>query len=270
MSIPIKPIGNLLETDENGYLVNESSPEKVVPPWDAAVAYTRQIYLDNFNDYIHSIYLVGSVSRGMGIVGVSDIDTFAVLKGTRDDIAEFDMGWLPDAQRDFNVKFPFATHMDINIVPLHDVLYGREMHYGIKVRGFCLHGKDLAPNIPEFKPDRELAQYLRPPLMDMVDEFETNIQAKSDARSRQNLCRSIMKWLVRSGMLLVIEKEQAHTLDLFPSYVAFAKHYPHKEKEIRRALELAVNPVADVTPYIGFIRTLALWLDNEMDQVLGK
>ena len=264
MTTPIKPIGNMFKTDANGYLVNESSPKKVVPPWDAAVSYAKQIYLDRFTDYVHSIYLVGSVSRGMGIKGISDIDTFAVLYNTKDDLAQFNLDWIPAAQHDFRMKFPFATHMDINIVAFHDVLYGRDMHYGIKVRGFCLYGEDLADRIPPFKPDIELARYLQPPLRDMLIDFEVDLELATDPHDRLTLCRSMMKWLVRCGMLLVIEREKSHTLDLYPSYVAFSKHYPHQEPHMRRILEFAVNPIPNIASYLPFIQTFGEWLDDEM------
>lgn len=269
MTTPIKPIGNMFKTDANGYLVNESSPAKVKPPWDAAVAYAKQTYLDHFTDFVHSIYLVGSVSRGMGIKGVSDIDTFAVLYNTKEDLAQFDQSWMPDVQRDFRLKFPFATHLDLNIVPLQDVMHGREMHYGIKVRGFCLYGEDLAPRIPPFKPDIDLACYLQPPLLEMLIDFEIDLEITDDPHERVNLCRSMLKWIVRCGMLLVIERERAHTLDLYPSYVAFSKHYPHQEAHMRRILELAINPVSNVEQYWPFIRTFGEWLDEEMIRRLG-
>ena len=40
-------------------------------------------------------------------------------------------------------------------------------------------------------------------------------------------------------------KEQRYTRDLYLCYESFAKHYPEKEREMYRALELAINPKTD-------------------------
>ncbi len=65
-----------------------------------------------------------------------------------------------------------------------------------------------------------------------------------------------MKRTVRIGFELVMEKEQCFTLDLYPCYEMFSKHYPEKSKEMMEALKLAVFPTADMNHMWEVIHSL--------------
>ena len=68
-----------LDTDDEGYLISDSSAAKIVPPWSEAVDYARQLEVRRLGGRLHSLYLRGSVARGRAIAGRSDLDLFAVL-----------------------------------------------------------------------------------------------------------------------------------------------------------------------------------------------
>lgn len=257
----IQPIGALLQLDAQGYLVNESSPDKIVQPWDGAVAFARRAYLENLSEKVHSLYLVGSIARGRAVAAISDVDTFAVVHG---EVDEATRAWMPAVQREFRERFPFATGLELAAYPLREVLEGDTMHYGIKVRGFCLFGEDLAPRIAPFKPDIHLMRYLSFPVRLEIASFVTKIKAAPDADAARGACRSLMKMLLRVGMFLVITREKSHTLDLYPSYVCFSRHYPEHEAGMRMALQLALDPVADIEPLQPFVWGFGGWLADEL------
>ena len=80
MTIILKNIGRLWQLDPEGFLVNEAHSEKIVPPFDRVVTVVRETYLKYARENIHSIYLRGSIPRGLAIEGISDVDIIEWIK----------------------------------------------------------------------------------------------------------------------------------------------------------------------------------------------
>lgn len=88
----ILPLGRFYQTDEQGCLINESRISNVREPWLAAVDDAADRCIRHFSGRLQSLYLRGSVPRGLAVEGVSDID-FVVLLHDDADAGSHDQEW---------------------------------------------------------------------------------------------------------------------------------------------------------------------------------
>jgi hypothetical protein len=262
MTNPILEIGSVLTTDENGFIINESSLDKIKSPWREAVEEIKQAYLDNTKDSLKSIYVRGSVAKGEAIEGISDIDTLAII--TQD----IDKSWIKPIRKTLDTKFTFSTGVEFSFLKYDELLNSDNLanyKFLIKTQSVCIYGDDISDEIENFKADIKTANILIPKNLKIV--FENTIKGivnNQDKEDIQEWCRWVMKRILRAGFVLVIDQEKVFTRDLYPSYKIFSKYYPEKEYEMRMALELAINPVDDVEVIINFINTFGFWLEAEV------
>jgi len=263
MANPILEIGSVLTTDENGFIINSSSLDKIKSPWREAVEEIKQAYLDNTKDSLKSIYVRGSVAKGEAIEGISDIDTLAVI--TKD----IDKSWIKPIRKTLDTKFTFSTGVEFSFLQYDELLNSDNLanyKFLIKTQSVCIYGDDISDEIENFKSDIDTANILIPKNLKIV--FENTIKGIVDNSDKEDIrewCRWVMKRILRAGFVLVMDQEKVFTRDLYPSYKIFSKYYPEKEYEMRTVLELAINPVDDVEFIINFINTFGLWLEAEIE-----
>lgn len=263
----IVPLGTILEVDAEGFLVGQSSAEKLHSPWQEAVEDIRDAYVDRLQERLHSVYVRGSVSRGTPVEGVSDIDTVAFINCSPDEIEGIDE-WISSMQQELQEKHPFCTKVELEVKPVEGILSGENTvgRAMVKINSVCIYGKDLAPELPKVKPGRDMYS--------MVWRFDQDIrrrveQIKSgEIKLSDNQCRWIMKRILRSGMELVMEQEQAFTRDLYPCYEMFSKYYPERERDMYKALELSINFSNNQSEVLGLAEDLGYWLGAEIKEKL--
>jgi predicted nucleotidyltransferase len=257
----ILPLGRVFETDAEGFLVNPASPDKIVPPWKEAVEAIKEAYLSHLGEAVHSIYVRGTVARGEAKEGVSDIDTFAVTTKKPEAI---DRSWVGAAQKTLKARFPFAEGIEIEFIPLDELFYEEFFpdRFLIKTQSACIYGKDLAEDIAPFRPDHETARHLRPDLKKVFERVKKGLSGNTDREDIREWCRFAMKRMLRAGFLLVMEREQAFTRDLYPSYQLFSKHFPEEEENMHRVLELALEPAEDPEEVLELVNGLGAWLES--------
>ncbi len=249
----IKPIGSFFPQDKNGFILNDTSFEKVQKQWLSVIERIKKSYIDNFGKKVHSIYLRGSVARGSNVDGFSDIDIFAVIYDLEE---RWKMGeWQPDLQKELQKEFPFVREVEIMLTLFFKDFYQENPRLAmiIKTQSLCIFGNDLSESIPPFLPNKKMILNLTW-LEEDVNEF-----LQKEKITTQN-CQEITKILIRSGFELVMEKEQKFTTDLYLCYDVFSKYFPNKEKEMREMLHLYLNPMEDEIYLKKLVEKLSKWI----------
>lgn len=258
--------GAFLATDKYGHLISDACIDKIAPPWREAVDYARQLEIRRLGDCLHSLYLRGSVPRGIALLNRSDIDLFSVLfdNDSTTPIAapHFD---------DFLGRFPFVASIESSSITLTNV-HGPFHYYRfiMKVTSVCIHGDDLLPQIQPYSTATPIAQEWFRIFPHLVDQFVASLERVGKEENNKRLCLDIMKGFLRTGMLLVMNREGAYTRDLYPSYQCFSKYYPSQEPAMCRCLELAVNPISDRHRLLPFATDIADWLQYAAEAEFGK
>ncbi len=262
----VRKQGTLLRADADGCLVSDASTRKIMPPWRATVDHTVGTYVRHFGDRVHSIYVRGSVPRGFAIEGVSDVDTFAVLDGSRDDDERTRFAAHREQETsDFLARFPFASGWERVLDWLDDVRSPKRewRRFLLKISAVCVHGEDLGDSIaPVTVGHLGRVVLARGALLGDRLQLLREWIARHP-QSVESYCRWMAKDLLRYGMMLVAERDRAFTRDLYYCYEAFSRHYPGREHEMRQVLEWAINPTDSLAEARRLAQHLGGWMAAE-------
>jgi hypothetical protein len=236
--------------------VFKPKPEKLQPHWRALLEEMTEVYRARYGRNLHSVYVRGTVAKGSAVDGISDLDTFALVHEGEE---EFQEEWSAGPRQKLVEKYPFCTGIECIVLPLKSLKKTKPPKTVnpwkrlIKTQSLCVYGEDLSPTIPPLKPGLEMVAHLFDLEKDLPNDEELATFRKRD-------CIWLMKRIVRSGFELVMEEAQTFTRDLYPCYEIFARFYPEKEPEMRRALELALFPSEEPQEVKKVIGGLGLWL----------
>ncbi len=263
----IKPYGSFFKNNEQGEIINMTHRAFILPPWTEAVSAIQTAYLEKYEHHIHSIYLRGSVPRGLAIQKVSDVDSFAILQP--------DSAHIRDAQGEFNIEkklgeqFPFTTRIEFYTLPYAKVIAPSSAHpFNIKINSLCLWGHNLSEDIPSFMPGKTIAFFAQH-YAKQLTQFQQRYPTLNTATQLKDACAWIMKRTVRSGFDLVMEKIGKYTRDLYPCYQGFSDQYPQHEPQMRQALTWAIAPTSNMNSVNIFVKTFCIWLRDEIEACLG-
>jgi hypothetical protein len=279
-------IGHILTTDAAGFIINPARPENLVAPWKQVVEAVKLGYLRHLGDNVHSIYVRGSVARGLARESISDVDSFAVV---RREVA--DLSWTAEVEKEVRQRFAFCAGAELVCLVHEDLLRGADDYHAswrmiLKTQCVCVYGEDLAARLPDYKPGPETvvhATELRRHVERMTDDlrallFLTRLPfgerlfrtSGGGYRALVSLgCAELMKRIVRTGFELVMEEERVYTRDLYPCYTIFAKHFPARASSMRRALELAINPTGEPRALLTFLEDFGRWMVAAAEQRYG-
>lgn len=244
LGAPLRRIGSTQAVDASGCIINSSAAHLINGPWQAAVEALVAGCQDTFGASLHSMYLRGSVPRGLAIDGLSDLDALAVVSGPR---VTVDTWTEPLAQRVRAVHHG-CRHVDLRLwglQPLMSLPAGHPTRFLLKTQGLCVWGADPARAWPaaHLSEARIVLSGLPPALAQMRQALARRLV--DDPTRLKQRCRWLAKKIVRAGFELVAEHEQAYTRDLFPCWEAFARHHPAQAGAMQDTLLMAVDPCAD-------------------------
>jgi uncharacterized protein len=264
----IKNIGRFCPTDRDGNIVNDSSLLNINPAFSMVIEETVDLYQNHLKEDLHSIYIRGSIPRGLGIESVSDLDTIAL---TNKSIQDIDLGWVEKAEQYLNQTYNCVDGVEFSFYSMKDVLetdHFSIISFMIKTHSICVYGKDVSDLLPDYKADLTLGNEHLVNLKRQIDLAKEDLVGNDDKEDIVDCCRWIMKIIVRAGLALVIDKESKYTRDLYPAYKVFAKHYPDKEPDMKQAVHYAINPVENPDEILEFLNRMGNWMINEAGEWL--
>ncbi|WP_077303161.1 nucleotidyltransferase [Virgibacillus pantothenticus] len=264
----VKNIGLFFPTDHEGYLLNESSLIKVQPAFLKIIEKVTAYYKYNLWEQLHSVYIRGSIPRGLAIYGVSDLDTIAI--STRD-TSELNLQWVNRAEQELTKEFHCVSDIEFSFYHLKEVMETSTFSlipFMLKTHSICVYGEDLSSHLPKYKADKTLGNEHLVNLEDQIKQAKEDLKDNTDVADILDCCGWIMKIIVRAGLALVIEKENKYTRDLFPAYKLFSTYYPEKELQMKQALAYAIDPVENANEIVDFLDGIGTWMIREAEKWL--
>lgn len=264
----IKQIGSLCSLDNKGYIINQSDPNKINQKFQEVIRKINESCVSFLPKEIHSIYIRGSLPRGLEIEGVSDVDVIIV---TYSDPQNIDLDWVEETEQLIDQKFPFINGVELEFCPLIEVKesqYCSMIPFILKIYGVCVYGENLIDKLPDYKPDSSLANEHLIHLSSLIDKAKYDLKGNDDIEDIKDCCSWIMRIVVRTGLALVIVQEKTYTRDLFPAFKLFSRHYPEKEQEMRTALWYAINPLLNSKEILKFLDNFGGWIKTEAENWL--
>ena len=260
----IKSVGKYWKVDRDGYVVNDGSIDKVQEKWRPIIEEVKNAYLSHFGNKLKSIYIRGSVARGVAKEYVSDLDTIAFVDLPEDKII---LDWAKKFNNHIKNKYPFVTKVEIIVDTKEKAYSNNGNRIMLKTQSVCIYGNDLAKNIKPFRINRDLVQHAFSLRKDM-DKTLNHIK-RNPGQKIMERCLSIMKRMVRTGFELVMVRTHKYTRDLCPGYKEFAKYYPEWKNEMKKALQLCITSTNNVQEIKLLLNTLGKFLEKETTRVFG-
>lgn len=264
----IKNIGRFCKNEHNGNIMNEASLNKIDTTFLALIEKVVKTYSQHLGPDIHSVYIRGSIPRGLGIPGVSDLDTLCV---TNKELKEIDLDWSKKAEREINEDFVDVNGVEMSFFHLDNICNTTRFSiipFMIKTHSICVYGEDLRDQLPSFKADESLANEHIINLKSNIDQAKEDLKGNEDKEDILDCCVWIMKIIIRAGLALVMEEEKQYTRDLYPAYEAFSRYYPEKKEKMLQALEYAINPIENIDELISYLDVMGEWMIETSEEWL--
>lgn len=256
----LKPIGDVIKTSEDGYLVKTASKATLQAELIPVIEELVSIATATFGTNLHSVYIRGSVAKGTFIPNLSDLDAVAVTTKDCGDAAE---QTYVAAVKTLEQKRPEIVGIEKAILTKGSFLNSKNPIF--KYQTVCVYGEDLALQMPAMRPGQDTMVHL-PKVLERVKESVPKIQ-DSDQKYIKEWSIWICKQLIRSCHELLAEKLQQFARDIYPCYKAAADAFPEHEPLLRRTAEIAVYGTEDREELLDIIEQMHKLLEPKIVSV---
>lgn len=266
---------NFLPKDNNGCIINDTAKSKIFADFLPLISEIKNIIIDTLSNSLHSIYLTGSVPRGVAEIKKSDLDVFAILRPsasgenaalkainesikkvfrTTDIVSKVDIElWR------FEEVFPDAN--SINEIRVKNTLSTFDII--LKNSSLCIYGDDLSAHIPAIKPDASLANDELIMIHLDIAQARQEISAAASEEEVKYWCKRIMKNIIRAGFCLCMPIIQEQTREIKLCAEVFSKHYPDLKEFVKKTMCWIKSPSDNKQEILKF-------LNDDVDLFLSK
>jgi uncharacterized protein len=253
-------LGRFLAADEFGYVQPDVALERIDRKWRPLVDIVTRALMQRAG--VRSIYVRGSIPRGLSIENVSDADFIYFSEIAFDGLDRV----LEDAVKG---EFPFVSEVSLfrlgraQFDKIHHPQRRPYFHMLIKTQGLLLAGDDVAKHIEPFRIGPEMASHV----FALQNEFAKsqqwllNLPASIPNEQKKTVERSVHRWIskriVRSGCEITMNRTGHFTRDLYLCYEQFAVFYPEHAKQMYQVLVNCLNGNHSAAQYGELVQFLA-------------
>lgn len=264
--------GSFYSICSEGYFINNLSVSNIQKKWKTLLDDMISCYVEAEPD-LHSIYLRGTVAKGIAIDHISDMDLVGILNSSKEEKFykrpnnSFTVSWNELAHRWVYEHYPFCRYVELLLRLKPIVLTNRKAAFTIKTQSVCVYGENLIPQIKPYKLG-DPASYIHLPYqknytLRTIEELQNTDPHNTDFIEKS--LQGLMKATVRSSMEALILKDNSYTRDLYVCYQVFDKHYPEHSHRIYDAMFFTLNPVSEKDKALKIIKDTALWLSEFLE-----
>ncbi len=246
-------IGIYFETDSDGYVMNPTEKVEIENYWQSKIDEVVAFCQSKFGERLHSVYVRGSVASGVAVVGISDLDMFALVYP----VVNRPVMWekIEDFTPQYDLDLTYATY--------HSGFFKHhpKLAMVIQTQSRCVFGKDLRQTLPQYRPDKSMMtnyKWLRFDLEEMIGSIQENTVTHEQIKN-------LMKVVIRTGFELVMIREQKYTNALPLCCESFNNYYPEKSTFMDQALTLFLEPDLDRLLQSNIISELCEWMVQQID-----
>lgn len=216
---------------------------------------------------IHSVYVYGSVAAGHAVPGRSDLDLSLILSSPP---SEHDNRFIKQLRQEIEAAHPIVSKVDFDIGLLGEVSSvdtGMAWRYWLKHHCRCIDGKNLAKDVPPFRPSRTLALAVNGDFEHVLGKYLNALAAACPGAVADRLMREASRKLIRSTNVLRNEADPDWPETLEEHVARFQRLFPAHGGELQYFIEQARKP--DAAP-LCFSRRLQAFSDWMARAVRGE
>jgi hypothetical protein len=253
-------IGRFLAVDQFGHVQPDVAADRIGDPWRPLVEFVVRSLMQR--ESVRSVYIRGSIPRGLAIANISDADFIYFSEVSFD--AEDDA-----LQKRVAADFPFVNGLELSRLDraAFDRIHRRQrrpyFHMLLKTQCLFLAGNDIALDIEPFKIGLDMVSHV----FSLAGEFSrlpTWLAESRQTGEEQAVRQWFSRRAVRAGFEVTMDRTNHFTRDLFLCYEDFAKCYPDRSESMYRVLTNCLNGEDDPLQF----RDLVAFLDHEGSRLL--
>lgn len=256
--------GSYLDVDANDCIIRAASLSTLDCRWLAPIAAVIRACRAYFGIQLHSVYVSGSVASGEAVIEASDLDMYALLEASNPRGRQ----WAATTASDIERQYTIASRVELICLSRDSVVDDRELQQIFKLFAVCVHGRDIAAHLSPVVLGPSLAWRAATLVADLTDAI-AHVMCTSGAARRQEICRWVMKRVVRAAFTLVAQRERRYTMALFPCYEGFCRFYPQYRELMGRVLYRATVPTSDIGEVVAILTNLLSWMPCEASHIFG-
>jgi uncharacterized protein len=230
-------IGRFLSVDEFGCIKPDVAIDHIGAIWQPLVTYVCDALMKRLG--VRSVYLRGSIPRGLAAENVSDAD-FIYLSETNFDSADVDL------EQSVQTKFPFVRGLELSrldhatfekIRPPQKRPY---FHMLLKTQCLFLSGDDVTKDIEPFHIGPEMVNHV----FSLQSEFArlpSLLEKGRKSGAEQAMYQWFSRRIVRSGFEVTMDRTDRFTRDLYLCCEQFVEFYPDRSEQMFRVLTNCLN-----------------------------
>jgi hypothetical protein len=238
----IKKIGRYLAVDGEGFILPDVAKHLISPQWQALIDDIIRYTEENDANNIVSLYIRGSVPRGLAIDFVSDLDLIFIAKICEQKLPPHIIAFREALLQ----KHPFCNGIEWSIDAVevlqidssaNEAPYLRKL---LKTQALHVWGIDVAKDFPKVKPGKEMLSHT-PGFTGEWGEFEQRITDKETQDEINRLTLWMGKRILRTAFEIASLGTNLFTRDLYYCYEAAAKKYPEIADALYKVLEISLE-----------------------------
>jgi hypothetical protein len=253
-------IGRFLFVDEFGHVQPDVAPDLLGDPWKLLVASVTRALMKR--PEVRSVYIRGSIPRGLAIENVSDAD-FIYFSESKFDSADADLEKVAKAD------FPFVGEIKLfrlNRAEFHKIHHPQRrpyFHMLLKTQSLFLAGDDVVRDIEPFEIGADMVSHAFALASEFskVSSWLVKMSNRLDGDQKKSIERSARRWIskriVRSGFEVTMDRSDRFTRDLYLCYEQFAIFYPEWSKPMFQVLTNCLNGEDSPSEYEELVTLLA-------------
>jgi ribosomal protein L16 Arg81 hydroxylase len=243
----IRPIGGFQPLDADGFLINTASIEKIAPQYlpiiQQVVSKVQQMYEKKWL----SIYLKGSVLRGLAIDYISDLDILVIHKEE-----PISTDWQNDFKEKIVKEYPFLSRLDIKHFTYAQLRKDKSMKFLIKTQSVLLEGLDLTAQMAPFRIS-EACQLILPHLAGDLRNAKLQIPSCKHEFELKKIGSWVAKRVLRGAFEAIMVENQQYTRDLYYCCEALRVHAPQNRQLYEKWLHWYLEPIGDAPTLLAFL-----------------
>lgn len=213
---------------------------------------------------LDSLYVYGSVARGVARPGHSDLDLSLVVTEA---LTPQQTQQLDALARQCLAEYAIVSKIDFDVGVRSDVLDPQNLYswgYWLKHECRCIDGQDLAAHFPLFAPCMAIAQALNGDYLQTLNAYSAKIAAAPTQPELRRLQKEAARKWLRAGNLLRSESD-AHWPRTLPDYVhSLCLQYPDMADVAGYFLRQASEPDASADAFNAQLQWGVQWLQQTL------
>lgn len=256
----VEAIGGFFPLDAQGNILNPTSRDLIPIPWHAALSAILATYQDHFGKNLQSLWVRGSLARGLANADWSDLDVFGLIQAT-DSVRWASISLSLRKEKKLRELLPIGfrqvpLEMMYSTFNLNEIGQMPKIGMLIKTQSLCWWGNDISPRLPNYRPGTSMMLHHRW----LAADWEELAGARACGESTY---QSFIKTLIRTAFELVMERSGKYTPDLYWCVEAFAQYYPKKAITLKKILNLYVQPLKEKYQLTALLEEITPWIISE-------